>query len=50
MAEDHVEPAIPSGERSTAPQSPYDTRDVAIGFVVLAIGLALTFGVALALA
>lgn len=50
MSEDHAEPSIPSGERTTAPQSPYETREVAIGFVVLAVGLLLTFGIALPLA
>lgn len=36
-------------ERSTAPQSPYSTRDVAIGFVVLAVGLLITFAIPLVL-
>ncbi|PSQ09764.1 hypothetical protein BRC95_00265 [Halobacteriales archaeon QS_5_68_33] len=35
--------------RSTAPQSDYAMRDVGVGCVVLAVGLALTFGLALAL-
>lgn len=43
---DHVAPSVPSGERETAPQSPFNTRQVAVGFVVLAVGLALTFGLA----
>ncbi|PSP85251.1 hypothetical protein BRC83_03290 [Halobacteriales archaeon QS_1_68_17] len=47
---EHVE--LPSREpplRSTAPQSDYTMSHVATGFVVLAVGLVLTFGVALAL-
>lgn len=36
--------------RSTAPQSEYTSSQVAFGFVVLLIGFALTFGLALALA
>lgn len=36
--------------RQTAPQSPYTRNQVLIGFVVLVIGLALTFGLGLALA
>lgn len=36
--------------RTTAPQSPYSTRDVAIGLVVLTVGLAVTVGVPLVLA
>ena len=35
--------------RSTAPQSDYAMRDVGVGCAVLAVGLALTFGLALAL-
>lgn len=50
MAEDHVAPSRPSGERETAPQSPYETSDVVTGIVVLAVGLVLTFGVAYGLA
>lgn len=34
-------------ERTTAPQSPYSTRDVAVGFVVLAIGVLIAFAVPL---
>lgn len=37
-------------ERTTAPQSSYTTRDVAVGFAVLAVGLVITFAVPLALA
>jgi len=36
--------------RSTAPQSPFTAGQVATGAVVLAIGLAVVFGVPLALA
>jgi hypothetical protein len=35
--------------RSTAPQSDYTMRDVGVGFGALAVGLVLTFGLALAL-
>lgn len=55
MADDHAEeepdvaPEIPDGERSTAPQSEYDTQQVLRGLAVLVVGLVLTFGVALAL-
>lgn len=45
-----VSPDLPSGDRSTAPQSDYSTRQVAVGAVVLAVGLVATFGLALALA
>lgn len=53
MAEHHdvedpdVQPAVPSGERVTAPQSEYTLGQVATGFGVLVVGLALTFGLAL---
>lgn len=47
--EPDVEPAIPAGERSTAPQSEFTMRDVGTGIVVLAVGLVLTFGLALAI-
>jgi hypothetical protein len=47
--EPDVRPRLPSGERITAPQSEYTLRDVGSGFAVLAVGLVLTFGVALAL-
>lgn len=30
-------------ERTTAPMQPFETRSVAIGFLVLAVGLLLTF-------
>ncbi|MFB6150254.1 MAG: hypothetical protein ABEJ40_00465 [Haloarculaceae archaeon] len=35
--------------RSTAPQSDYAGRDVAVGFLVLLVGAAVTFGLPLAL-
>ncbi|MFB6312189.1 MAG: hypothetical protein ABEH64_13530 [Salinirussus sp.] len=35
--------------RSTAPQSPFTSRQVGIGFVVLVIGIILTFGLPLLL-
>lgn len=44
---------LPSREpplRSTAPQSDFTRGQVARGFLILAVGLALTVGVALALA
>ena len=37
-------------ERTTAPQSEYSMRDVALGAAVTAAGLAVTFGVPLLLA
>lgn len=43
---------LPSREpplRSTAPQSEYSTRDVGVGFAVLLVGVALTFGLAIGL-
>jgi hypothetical protein len=36
--------------RSTAPQSPFTTRQVAVGLVVLAIGAVVAFGLPLVLA
>jgi len=50
---DPANPELPSRApplRSTAPQSDFVMAQVGFGFLVLAIGLALTFGVALALA
>jgi len=50
---DPENPELPSRApplRSTAPQSEFTTGQVARGFLVLAVGLALTFGVAIALA
>jgi hypothetical protein len=46
MTADHLEPSVPAGERETAPQSPYDRSQGAVGVVGLAVGLALTFGLA----
>jgi hypothetical protein len=43
---------LPSGEpplRSTAPQSDYVNRDVAVGAAILVVGLVVTFGLPLAL-
>jgi len=37
-------------ERRTAPQGPYTTRDVAVGAVITAIGILVTFAVPLLLA
>lgn len=50
MSEDHVAPEIPSGDRETAPQSPFDSSAVVTGVIVLVVGLALTFGLAYGLA
>lgn len=36
--------------RTTAPQSPYTTRDVAVGAVVALVGIAVVFGIPLVLA
>jgi len=50
---DPESPTPPAREppiRSTAPQSEFTNGQVAIGLVVLVIGLALTFGLGLALA
>jgi hypothetical protein len=35
-------------ERSTAPQSPYTGRDVAVGAAIALVGAAVTFGIPLA--
>ncbi len=35
----------PLAERTTAPQSPYSTRQAGIGFAVLVVGLLVTFAV-----
>lgn len=45
---EHLEGTEETG-RTTAPQSPYTNRDVAVGFVVALIGMALVFGVPLLL-
>ena len=52
--EDEEEAGTESGEdpiweRETAPQSPYTSRDVAVGVVVAVIGVAVTFGLPLVL-
>lgn len=50
---DPENPELPSRApplRSTAPQSDFTRGQVARGFVVLVVGLAITFGVAIALA
>lgn len=39
----------PATERTTAPQSPYTGRDVAVGAVIALVGAALVFGVPLLL-
>lgn len=55
MAEDHevdepdVQPDLPERVRRTAPQSEYTMGDVGTGLAVLAVGLVLTFGLALLL-
>lgn len=47
--EDHEHhPHESASGRSTAPQSEYTGRDVAVGAVVATLGLAVTFGVPLA--
>jgi hypothetical protein len=63
MADDHhdedrpdYDPASPTPPerepplRSTAPQSEYTTGQVAVGYVVLLVGLAVTFGLPVLLA
>lgn len=40
-------PGEPTTGRTTAPQSAYSGRDVAVGVVVAALGVAITFGVPL---
>ena len=40
----------PVGPRTTAPMSDFSGRDVAVGLVVLLLGLAVTFAIPLALA
>jgi hypothetical protein len=51
-AYDPSDKTLPSREpplRSTAPQSAYTSRDVAVGFAVLVVGAAITVGLPLAL-
>jgi hypothetical protein len=54
MSDDHDDhehhPHESTEERTTAPQSDYTVRDVAIGFVVTLVGLAVVFGIPLLLA
>lgn len=40
--------AAPVAERTTAPQSAYTVREVAIGLLILAVGVAFVFGIPLA--
>ena len=52
-AYDPAEPTPPEREpplRSTAPQSEYTSTQVALGFVVLLVGLVVTFGLPFLLA
>jgi len=51
-AYDPANKELPSREpplRGTAPQSPYTSRDVAVGFLVMLVGVAIAFGLPLAL-
>jgi hypothetical protein len=51
-AYDPTEPTPPTHEpplRSTAPQSDFTTGQVSVGLVILVIGLAVTFGLGIAL-
>lgn len=48
MAEEPTGGDPPATERSTAPQSPYDLRQVGIGFAVLIGGLVVAVGIPLA--
>jgi len=41
---EHAEGYPPGETRTTAPQQEYTGRDVAVGFVVLAVGLAVVAG------
>lgn len=38
----------PTTERSTAPQSPYTAKQIGIGALIAAVGIAVTFGIPLA--
>lgn len=42
-------PGEPTTARTTAPQSEYSNRQVAVGAVIAVVGLAITFGVPLLL-
>jgi len=44
---DHDSAADGEAERTTAPMSPYSARDVAVGFVVMLVGVAVAFGIPL---
>lgn len=46
---DPTAPARAPPLRQTAPQSPYTGKQIAMGLVVLVIGLAVVFGIPLAL-
>lgn len=46
---DHEQSKPLPGERITSPMQPYSTGQVGIGFVVLVVGLVVTFGVPLML-
>ncbi len=48
-SEEHDDPDESVGSRSTAPQSEYTAKRIATGFVVALGGLAVTFGVPLAM-
>lgn len=48
--DDHVAPNLPKADRTTAPQSPYSNRQIAVGILVLVVGVAVTFGLGLVLA
>lgn len=46
MSSTDEEPSVdPIWDRTTAPQSPFTTRDVGIGFLILLIGLIVIFGI-----
>jgi hypothetical protein len=49
VEEPDVAPELPPNDRSTAPQSEYELAQVLRGLAVLAVGLVLTFGLALVL-
>ncbi|WP_172967066.1 DUF7550 family protein [Halosegnis rubeus] len=51
MSDDHdSQDSEYATERTTAPQSDYTNREVAVGTVVAAVGVGITFGVPLLLA
>lgn len=47
MTADDAEPE--AGERTTAPQSDYGSRDVGLGIVVFLVGAAVAFGIPIAM-